>query len=212
MMTATIPASRSHLGHNVVIGAPIGAEDHLAPMYRSFVQFADEVNSGECDSMLDWSYVVTYSDGTARRYTFDGAEVVRSAAYIPGDVSELREAFVAYAEEMHGAAADNDENGEVVADSLGYTPSERRAINRRDTARRRIAVAMGYKGIKDWKAEGSPVDWDTVRAACKTAKSFNAIVREAEVPTHGGTINRQTASIIRPTRLPGQYQGHSHNN
>lgn len=201
MMTATIPATRSGLSFPVTITLLAG-EDHLAPMVRSFLS---------ADDKMDWSYVVTYDDGSVRRYTFDGAEVVRGSAYIPGGIDALRAAFVAYRDETHGTANDTDDEGNAVVDNLGYAPSERKAINRRDAARRKVAAAMGFNGIKAWKAAGSPVNWDTVRGSVKTAKAFDTIKRESDL-TPGGTIPVLSASIVRPTRLPGQYQGHSHNN
>jgi hypothetical protein len=215
-LSTTIPASRTNLGMPLRVFAPYDAPDALAPMVRSILAFAAEVRSGEADSLTEWQYRVTYNDGRVRDYTFDGAEVVRGPAYVPGNVEDLREAFVAFRTEMFPTADKVDDTGEVVTDSLGYSATERKRINVRDGARRKIAAAMGFAGIKPWKAQGSPVNWTTVRAACKSEAAFDKIRSESELhnmPT-GGSMTGATLSqsVIRPTRLPGQYQGHSHNN
>lgn len=217
-LSTIIPPVRSGLTFPVTIVAPYDSPDDLAPMVRSFLSYASDVSCGECDSLTDWNYTVHYSDGRVREYGFDGAEVIRGEAYIPRGIEGLRAAFVAYRDEMHGTAKDTDDDGNAVVDNLGYAPSERKAINRRDAAIRKVAAAMGFSGIKPWKAAGSPVDWAKVRASVKTDKGYETIVRESGLnvtlpPSAGSsTGHAYTASIVRPMRRPGQYQGHSHNN
>lgn len=141
---------------------------------------------------------ITLPNGWTVEYRFDGAEIIRDLVrYQSAD--EIKSTLLMLA------------GMEEEPSEPGTSELSRREVNRRDHARRTIAKAMGFRGIKDWQANGSPMPAEGSDAWKRCGRNPARTIALADIPSPGtGGIPALTTSIVRPytTKVPRYVGGH----